>query len=253
MLSIVVMKWDPIPNQLEYIPTQIGNTKVNYGSQHINTHYNMVKRNLKIPFKYYCITDDWTDSNQKDWLNPEIQVLDLWPWHRELGGCFHRLFQYSYEFKEDYIDGKIVSMDLDMIITGDITPLLDRNEDFVYYRMKGPDGTGWRMNCGMYMLKTGSRVPYYEAFNKDPKKAMQVRVGPGTDQGWMNFCIQQAGQQEAHWTQCEDGIYDMRQDIIEKGLTELPEDCRILMWPGPRDPSQPQWKEKYKFIEKYYN
>ena len=248
MLSIVVMKWDPLPNQLESIPTQVGDTKVDYGAEHVNIHYNMVKRNLNIPFKYYCITD-----KTSEWINDEIIQLDLWPWHRDLGGCFHRLFQYSYEFKEDYIDGRFVSMDLDMIITGDITPLFDRQEDFVYYRMKGPDGTGWRMNCGMYMLVSGTRVPYYEAFNKDPKKAMQCRVGPGTDQGWMNFCIQQAGQDEAHWTQGVDGIYDMRQDIIEKGLTELPDDCKILMWPGPRDPSQPQWKKKYNFIEKYYN
>jgi hypothetical protein len=35
-----------------------------------------------------------------------------------------------------------------MIITGDITPLLDRDESFVYFKMRGSDGTGWRMNNG---------------------------------------------------------------------------------------------------------
>ena len=250
MLSVVVFKWEPYANQLESIPTQVGPTKVDYGAAHVNTHYNMVARNLHIPFRYVLITDKRDHS-----INENVIQLDLWNNHRELGGCYHRLFTFSYEFK-NWVGDRFCAMDLDMIITGDITPLLSRTEDFVYYRMRGSDGTGWRMNNGMYMMNTGARVAYWEMFDRDPRQAMNARVGPGTDQGWTNFCISSLYNElgeNAYWQQGKDGIYDMRQDIIEKNRTDLPEDCRILMWPGPRDPQQEQFRKKYNFIEKYYN
>ena len=78
-----------------------------------------------------------------------------------------------------YVGDRFISMDLDMVITGDITGLLDRDEDFVYYKMRGSDGTpasGWRMNNGMYMMKTGSRNFVWEIFDKDPEDALRKRV-----------------------------------------------------------------------------
>lgn len=243
MLSIVVFKWEVLSNQREYIPTQIGHSKVTYDHNHVNTHFNMVSRNLKIPFKYILITD-----KKDDRINTDIIQLDLWPYYRELGGCYHRLFTFSKEF-EEYVGSRFISMDLDMVITSDITSLLTISDDFVYYRMKGSNGTGWRMNNGMYMMDTGSRSFVWEKFNQDPDDIMSKRNGPGTDQGVTNFLLDL--EKETCWTQGK-YIFDMRQDFIEKNRTELPDDCRIVMWPGPRDPNQSQWKSRYKWIEEYY-
>lgn len=249
MLSIVTFKWEPLANQLESIPTQVGPTKVDYGSDHVNIHYNMIRRNLSIPFRYVLFTDkrDYT-------INENVIQLDLWNTFRELGGCYHRLYTFSNQMRA-MVGDRFVCMDLDMIITGDITSLLTREEDFVYYRMRGSDGSGWRMNNGMYMMNAGARNHIWEIFKDAPKASMEKRVGPGTDQGWTNFCVQKLHPQkyyDAYWEQGVDGIYDMRQDIIETGRTTLPNDCKILMWPGPRDPQQKQFREKYKFIVDFY-
>lgn len=242
MLTIVTFKWEPIKGQIESIPTQVGASKVNYGEEHVRRHYNMIKRNLNIPFHYLLITDNKIDF-------PEIEQLDLWETHRKLGGCYHRLFTFSNEFRK-YVGDRFVQMDLDMIITGDITPILSRSEDFVYYKMKGSDGTGWRMNNGMYMMTTGARSFVWESFNENPRMAMSKRVGNGTDQGVTNSMLDL--ENEAHWTQ-GDMIYDMRQDFIEKNRVGLPENCRIVMWPGPRDAiQQPAWAEKYPWISEHY-
>lgn len=251
MLSVVVFKWEPLANQLESIPTQVGPTKVDYGKNHVNTHYNMIRRNLSIPFRYVLFTD------QRDYtINENVIQLDLWDRFRELGGCYHRLYTFSNQMKA-MVGDRFVCMDLDMIITGDITALLTREEDFIYYRMKGSDGNGWRMNNGMYMMNAGAREHIWEEFKNAPDASMGKRVGPGTDQGWTNYWIQEQHPNraivDAYWEQGSDGIYDMRQDIIEKNRTDLPENCKILMWPGPRDPQQEKFRKKYKFIEKYYN
>lgn len=244
MLTIVTFKWEPLPNQLESIPTQTGATKVTYGADHVNRHYNMVKRNLNIPFRYILMTDDITPK-----INKEVEQYKLWNTHRNLGGCYHRLFTFSKEF-EKCGGERFIQMDLDMIITGDITPLLDRDEDFVYYRMKGPDGSGFRMNNGMYMMNTGSRSFVWETFNENPRKAMSLRKGNGTDQGVTNSMLDL--ENEAHWDQ-GDMIYDMRQDFIEKQKVDLPEDCRIVMWPGPRDAiKNPEWADQYPWIKEHY-
>jgi len=244
MLTVVTFKWEPLKGQLESIPTQKGASKVDYGFEHVLRHYNMVKRNLHIPFNYVLITD-----KKEPELPEDICQIDLWNTHRQLGGCYHRLFTFAPEF-EEYVGERFIQMDLDMIITGDITPLLDREEDFVYYRMKGPDGTGWRMNNGMYMMNTGARSFVWETFNEHPRKAMSKRVGNGTDQGITNSLLDL--ENEAHWTQ-GDRIYDMRQDFLEVGKMDLPEDCRIVMWPGPRDAiKNPEWAEQYPWITEHY-
>jgi hypothetical protein len=247
MLSVVVFKWDPLPNQREFLASQIGKTKISYGKSHINKHFNMVKRHLQIPFQYIVICDKPLED-----LHPYIQQKPLWSHHRLLGSCFTRLFTFSRDFSS-YVGNRFVAMDLDMVITGDITDLLSRDEPFVYYKMRGPDGTpasGWRMNNGIYMMDTGSRHFVWEIFNNDPEDALRKRARPGSDQGWTNHIMDLAN--EAHWLQQRDGIYDMRQNFLEKGRTEIPQNCKIVMWPGPRDPSESAYREDYAELLSHY-
>lgn len=240
MLSVVVFTWTPFLDQRESIPSQ---KIVKYGSNHVNKHYRMIKNNLKIPFKYYLFTDKIYGEYDEG-----IEVLRLWDICRDLGGCYNRLYTFSQEMR-DFVGDRAVYMDLDMVVTGDITSLLDRKEDFVYFKMRGSNGTGWRMNNGIYMMDTGSRSYVWEKFIENPQKAIANRKGPGTDQGWTNAILPL--DEEYHWSQGEH-IFDMRQDFLETGRTELPEDCRIVMWAGPRDPTVGDWS-KYPWIEKYYS
>ena len=243
MLNIVVFKWKPLADQKEFIPTQIGDSKVDYDSNKVAIHHAMVKRNLNIPFKYHLFTDEIDSS-----LNSEISQHELWTTYRELGGCFHRLFTFSKEFG-DLIGGRFICMDLDMVIVDDISKLLDRKEEFVYYRMRNADGKGWRMNNGMYMMEPGSRKEIWETFSKNPSRVMANRVGPGTDQGVTNSLLNL--KKEANWSQRR-GIYDMRLDFLVTGKKDLPHDAKIVMFPGPRDPENNNLKAHFKWIESNY-
>lgn len=242
MINIVVFVWDPLPDQQHSIPSQ---KIVRYTEQHIETHYRMIERNLNTDFRYIVFSDRSLD------LNIPAVVYKLWDKHRDLGGCFHRLQTYSVNMAEYFSDQPFVCMDLDMVITGDITDIVTREGDFVYYKMPGADGTGSRFNCGLYKFGyPGSRDSVWFEFNNNPPRAIELSKDiAGTDQGWVNYCMDLDN--ELCWD-INDGIYDFRIHLLEKGITDLPEDAKIVMWPGPRDPSQQQWQEKYSWIKQHY-
>ena len=239
MLSVVVFTWTPYSDQKESIPSQ---NIVKYGSDHVNKHFRMVSQNLNIPFRYHLFTDKVYGEYDEG-----IEVQPLWDICRDMGGCYNRLYTFSHQMGL-LIGERAVYMDLDMVITGDITELLDRSEPFVYYKMRGGDGTGWRMNNGLYMMDSGCRAFVWEKFIENPQYAIANRKGAGTDQGWTNASLDL--ENEAHWTQGEH-IFDMRQDFLETSRTDLPEGCRIVTWAGPRDPTVGDWS-KYPWVEKYY-
>lgn len=241
MITILTFKWNPLPNQVESIPTQIGNNKVIYGANHVMTHYNMISRNLDMDFRYVLITDEKID------LPDNIKQVDLWDDYRILGGCYHRLFTFSKSFGDVIENDRFVAMDLDMVITGNITSLLKRKEDFIYYRMHDSNTTF--MNNSMYMMNVGARDFVWTEFDKNSEKLIAKRQRPGTDQAITNMLLDL--DKEQYWDQ-GDMIFDMRRNILSSQSTELPTNCKIVMWPGPRDPNQNKWKNKYVWIKEYY-
>ena len=249
MINIVVFVWDPLPDQKESIPSQ---KIVRYTEEHVMTHFRMLERHMTVPLKYHVFTDRalklFGRCNQ---VNIGPVVYKLWDKYRNLGGCYNRLYTFSGEMINYFNNQPFICMDLDMIITGDVTDILTKEGDFIYYKMPGPDGTGSRMNCGMYKFGyPGSRSHVWDVFDSDPELAMQLSTHiPGTDQGWCNYHIEL--EKEQSWD-ISDGIYDFRLHLLEKGKTELPEDAKIIMWPGPRDPSQKEWREHFPWIEEHY-
>ena len=245
MLTIVTMKWNAQVTG-ESIPSQ---SIINYGRDHVTKHYNMCKRWMDTEFNYVFYTDEFIDG-----LPEGIDQRPLFPTfsnHFERGGCYHRLFMFSKEFYE--MHAPFVSMDLDMVITGDITSLFDTDQPFVYYKMKGGDGNGWRMNNGMFYINTDMFDPLWKAFDERPEMVISNRKGAGTDQGVTNGMIGNF-EELACWQQGEfgPGIWDLRQDFDEKNRTDLPHKCKIVMCPGPRDPSLKNYADKYPWLKQYY-
>lgn len=250
-MQVVVFKWQPKTNEKETIPSQ---SIVSYTSEHVNTFARMLKRNLYMDYEFLCVTDN------PQGLQPGlVKAIPLWDKCRNLGGCYNRLYVFSDDMKY-YLGSRILCMDLDMVITQNITPIIRKfnDIDFVYYRMRGPDGTGYRMNNSMFMMNAGARRYVWEKFEAAynhygldyiKKYVTENGANPGTDQAWCNRVIDI--DKEWYWSM-NDGIYDMRLDFIETGKTKLPDDSRIVMFPGPRDPTLPELKQKYQWIEEYY-
>lgn len=214
-----------------------------YTPAHVHALARMLKKHLKRPYKLVCITDDPTGIT-------ECETFPIWDDKDEyrLGprdfNCFRRLRVFSDEISKQ-LGSRIVSMDLDMLITGDITDLFAGDEDF-----KIIEGTVADYNGSMFMFKAGTHSDIWDNLPSDPMAVindhntkMRKRVNFGSDQAWMSMMIKDA----PVWT-TEDGIHPYR--VIKE--TGAPPNTRLVYfaglikpWQGACKFEQPQLHGKY--------
>ena len=132
-------------------------------------------------------------------------------------------------------------MDLDCVVTSDLSPLWDRDEDFVIWGDTSPKTP---YNGSMFLLRTGTRCQVWEDFDPKSSPARGRALGYfGSDQAWIAARL---GPHEARWSQ-KDGVYSYRNDIkagpskangvrLRGDASALPSDARIVMFHGNVDP-----------------
>jgi hypothetical protein len=197
--------------------------------------------------EFVCVTDDPSGLEGTD-----VRVVSLWSEHAGLanphGGlnpsCYRRLKAFAPEMA-DILGRRFVSIDLDCVITGDITPLFDRDDDFVIW---GDQLKHTPYNGSMWMMTAGARSFVWKDFDpiESPKTAHKAGYY-GSDQAWMSFRL---GPHQAKWTR-KDGVYAFRTDIRRNG-GRLPADARIVFFQGNVDPWTPAAKKLCPWIEEHY-
>jgi len=224
-LSVLTFKWRSDPNAREQ-----------FTAQHVNILYAMVKRNLTLPFNFFCITDDFTG------IRSEVNLVKLWDepyierWNPSHPNCFRRLKIYSQEAKKLFGE-KILLLDLDMIILKNINDLVDREQDFVAWNKGGTKYQG-----AIILHKTGTRSFLWDEFNSDIPKLIKKEKRVGSDQAWVSMRL---GPDEAVWTP-KDGIYSYKVHIRRK---PFPENVKIILCHGKPKP----WQINESWIQEHYH
>jgi hypothetical protein len=201
-----------------------------YTFDHVLKLRNMVKRFLRIPHEFICITDDATGLE-------DIKTLPLWDKCKYLGGCFNRMYVFSEDMK-DIIGDRFVIIDLDCVIVRDITPLFNTDVDFKMNSYQGQfnDEKDQYYNGAMVLMNAGARKEVWGTFDFEtsPKEVFNNPTVIGTDQAWIRMVL---GKNEQRWGP-EDGVYEAR-NMGEK----LPKNAKIVFFSGKRDPStsRKQW------------
>lgn len=201
-----------------------------FGPETVNVLSRMVARHYSAPHRFLCVTD------QPAGIDPAVEVIPAWNDFANLpspsGGhnpsCYRRLRMFSREIGSVF-GPRFVSLDLDVVITGDLRPLVDRPEDFVIWGDTNPNTF---YNGSFLLMNAGARPQVWETF--DPvtsPKSSKAAGHHGSDQGWISHCL---GPKEPKWTKA-DGVYSYRNDI-ERNVNKLPADARIVICHGPRDP-----------------
>lgn len=226
-LHVVCFKWSPTHS----------NQPVRYTAKHVNRLASMVKRNLSIPHRFVCITDDPTG------LAPRIKVVRLWQKLRRLGGRYMKLMAFSPKMRK-LVGARFVVIDLDAVVTGDLTPLFLRKESFVIW-----NGTAARTayNSSMILMTAGARAKVWTRFDaqRSPRRIKESGV-MGTDQAWISLCL---GRGEATWT-AKDGVLSYRKHV--RPLGRLPKHARIVFFHGPWDPSRDSLRRKHPWIARHW-
>lgn len=199
----------------------------------------MVHEHLRCPYRFVCVT------NSPDGLDG-IETVPLWEDLADLPGCWRRLKVFAPEMR-DLLGERILSIDLDSVVTGDLTPLVDRPEDFVILQDWSPRAL---YNGSLFLLTTGSRVSVWEDFQGQASiAACRKAKWIGTDQAWLALHF---GPGEATWESERHGIYSYRWQIAGDGEAQLPRGCRVVFFHGPFDPSMETIRKRSPWIEDYW-
>lgn len=216
-LTVVTFKWF----QAGY--------RAKYTAEHVNALANMVARHYKKPHRFVCVTDDPKDVN--------CETLPLWDDHANVpnvsGGhlpsCYRRLRLFDPKVACS-LGHRIVSLDLDVVLLRDMSPLWDRPDTFVGWKVPGFIHQGV-FNGSMFMFKAGTHGFIWSEF--DPVRSPQEykRAGYfGSDQGWLSYRLRL---HRSGWD-ATDGVYSFPREVRMSG--HVPRDARIIIFHGKRKP-----------------
>jgi hypothetical protein len=234
MLTVVTWLWSPEPGY-----------RSKFDAEKANVLFRMVDRHYPLPHRNVCVTD------MPDGLDPSVTVVEAWNDHAYLpsphGGlnpsCYRRLRAFDPGIGEVF-GPRFVSLDLDVVIAGDLRPVFDRPEDFVIY---GDPNPRTAYNGSMFLLTAGARPDVWERFDPRQWPAQARSSGQyGSDQGWIGYCL---GPNEATWTS-RDGVYSFRVELAGKRV--LPEPARVVVFHGRQDPWSSSVQANYPWVREHW-
>lgn len=215
MITFVCWKWtDPRAGR-------------SFSSSHVNVLARAIARNYSGPHRLVCITDE------PDGLDPKIVHLpmpvtgfehltnpsararhEVYLPARRVGGhyrppvhrvrqpkpfpsCYRRLWMWSEQARA-LLGPRIFALDIDVIVLGDLTPLVDRPGSFVGWT---DERFGWRKIAGgAYLMDTGAHPEVFTDFDPEHSPAIAKAAGfEGSDQAWISYKLFERIPSHQHW------------------------------------------------------
>jgi len=186
-------------------------------------------RNLNQQFRTVLLTDQ-IRSSRADFVTGIADNQFL-----RAPGCLARIALFDRQWQRDIGAGKgdrIVNIDVDAVITGQLDPLFDRDAEFTI--MQGYNQTNpCPFNGSLWMFRAGERHDVWEDFSLHAFERYNVPIHSiPDDQGWLHHKFPKA---DAYAT--ADGVYAFKKIGWKKGRRKLPLDARLVAFPG-RDPAK---------------
>jgi hypothetical protein len=191
-----------------------------------------VKRNLRQPHRFICVTDREEFFNAGIWsqaIGADILATPMWSRGlTKVKGCFARLEMFNPEWQQEIgvkSGDRIVLVDLDSVITGQLDPLFDRPESFLIMQ-KGNASNPCPFNGALQMLRAGAHPEVWADFSLEAAAKTAHYEFPD-DQGWLWHKLPNA----AGWV-CgqESGVYVYQKRGWPGGKVniKLPDGARLV-------------------------
>lgn len=218
-----------------------------FGPDTVNTLRRMVARHYQHPHRFICVTDDPAG------IDSDIEIVSLWndfadvpsPHGGKNPSCYRRLRLFHPDAAK-WFGNRFVSLDLDVVITGDLSQLWNRPDPFV---MWGDTNPTTFYNGSMVLLTAGARSQVWTEFDPTTSPRLARQAGQfGSDQAWISYRL---GPGEAKWTKA-DGVYSFRNDLQRNGSRTLPPNARIVVFHGQYDPWSPAVQSQYPWVREHY-
>lgn len=206
-----------------------------YPAHYANKLFASLCRQMSDPFRFIL------NTNQPNLAFNRTLNFETWPIDQRdmellyTPGCFARLRMFDKQWqRERFISpgDRIVDIDLDAVITGDLSAAFARlGEFFILQNVNSTNPCPY--NGSVWMLRAGERQDVWSDFSLATYKERGVSFHAfPDDQGWFHhkFPIASA------WGK-DDGFYAFKKRGWPAG-DELPKDARFVAFPGWRDPSK---------------
>jgi hypothetical protein len=207
-----------------------------YLPEHANALARQVARHCPEPHRFVCITDETGDFSKG------VEVMRLPESARAIAelrspegaafpACYRRLWLFSADAKA--LGERVVLLDVDCLVVGNLAPLLTHKGDFVGYRPSKCWGKEERIAGGTWMHRTGTMTWVWENFVADPAGCIaRAREAGwrGSDQAYLSHVLHG---KYALWPQ-HIGIYQAQDGTAR--WQRPPENARIAHFNGPTKP-----------------
>lgn len=254
MIAVVTWKWSaPVPAKGR--PGDL--TGGRYTADHVNALASMVARNLAAKHRFICVTDDASG------LGPGIQVLRMPEDSARHWRCCRRLRMFSKEWR-DVLGERVLHLDLDTVIVGDISPLARMEDPVVGWLAPQFSGPAARrqpslaINPSVLLFDPGGPLrDCWDWYASDPQGQLERAERNGwnkwnSDMSILNDYIATHGV-DVRQVGTAEGIYGLRDDIIPRGSPELPANARIVSFCDPKfDPAMPDLQARYPWIAAHW-
>lgn len=166
-----------------------------FSATYVNRMQSMLERHLHRPFELVCVTDDPAG------ITSAVRTERITYGH-DLPRCRRRMKQYDRQFAAQ-LGTRILSIDLDVVIVDDITPLIDRRESIVLWKV----GYAGVYSGSIQLFDFGALHGLWQAYSADPEGfANEVQPhGVPSDQAFLNWWIQKNATKVGEWTE-RDGL-----------------------------------------------
>lgn len=182
MLSVVTFKWQPAEGVSPF------------SALHVNVLRAALADKLKADHRMFCVTDDPAG------IDGDITVVPLPERFAGTPRCRRRMHQYDREFAAQF-GPRILSLDLDVVLVGDITPIVTRSEPVVLWKIDYAQA----FSGSFVLMNAGALHGLWQRFSNDPE-GYPVEAWPrgiGSDQAMLNHYLK--GRPPALWT-AKDGF-----------------------------------------------
>jgi hypothetical protein len=203
----------------------------------------MVERNLTVPHRFVCVTDDDVDG---------VETVKL-DWSKHVPGTvFIRLMQHRPDYADIIGGDRVMNLDLDMVIVGNMDHIANRTEPSVWFHNPGFPQRGRAFYQSSFQLfSTGVHPELYEEFDPvETPKWVNWRFG-GAEQAWISEMLPW----DLPFVDHRDGVYGAGRigDYNSDKISELPDNACLITFPGNRMVDQPEVAAKFPWIKSAYH
>lgn len=190
-----------------------------------------VARNLRLEHRFVCVTDDMLGP----WDIDRVPMTGLL--HTVGDGCYTRLRMFDPAWRAAHgINGTLLCLDLDAVVTGELDPLASRKEPFTI--LHGGHFNPCPFNGSVMLINPGAK----DIFTKfDVNEAEHIATADGTHRGTDQTYIAAKYPEAAVFT-WRHGVFAYRKPGwpgINGGspaTDKLPHGARLVVFPGKKDP-----------------